>query len=878
MSNRTYDVRWQEAMIDLNEQIHIENPQFRSNLSLSESSPDTQVSITKAFHHYAYLYVKYIQILTKLSQCYDQMTHTQKRIDVQQILQLVVIRIIELKHLLVKWHPPHPDVRSTPIEKSFPWEYINLDAVLVDLKLPPEALEIPIAKCFAEEHLDTIQQRDRLVQSFVKLKHGVDTIFLPCDSETLPKAHEAMTMEEAIAILQRNERGRQGRVRGLLVQELRHEEYLLQSREMNPLVDMDPDFAANSIQRVFRGWRVRRETCLEREKELIFLGMKAPANHPHALLEKSLFVHTIQRANQQQYNKEEYISALQHLHKVVLAEEGPFMKEKLLEQRRQWIADRMAQGELPLDMTEFYAIPSTELPPLIAPPKEKKSAKASSKSQKAPPKTKTNAALEAEPMEIEKPPLTAPPEICDRFASAVDMYEKVWLARDPNDNFAQKYDLQLAKDVVRVPVEVQVRQQVDEMLTLQLANIQMQLENAGRKSKKVKSKAKGVSKSKRTTKKHKTKPLPGEKLSELKGRSSDYFLSTLIEHSIIQMPQPIRITEFIGSFNHLGSLYERSDVRDPFGNWVPQEPSAAQIRQNVTEYAIFPLVSSVIRSKTPFIRSILLYGPKGCGKTKMVRIIAAETGALILNISPTYLDAFTGKTGPTKLMHMVFSLAKEPSFQPVIIYINHFEQFLGSNGKKSQRSNDATRFRKDLQTYLKAALTPEDRVLLIGASNQPFQADTKDWKLFFDKHLHLSYPDYAARLTLWKRFVLKELKASRDVDSECLPLACFDLVDFSTLAYVSSGYASGSILRAVKATLTSRRLTLLDKRPLCDKEFLAPLSREPATFAVENELFRKFTGEITGLIQTRERIRKEAEALADAKISQSQKTRPVKKK
>lgn len=124
--------------------------------------PLQQVSITKAFHHYAYLYVKYIQILIKLSQCYDQMTHTQKRIDVQQILQLVVIRIIELKHLLVKWHPPHPDVRSTPIEKSFPWEYINLDAVLVDLKLPPEALEIPIAKCFAEEHLDTIQQRDRV--------------------------------------------------------------------------------------------------------------------------------------------------------------------------------------------------------------------------------------------------------------------------------------------------------------------------------------------------------------------------------------------------------------------------------------------------------------------------------------------------------------------------------------------------------------------------------------------------------------------------------------------------------------------------------------------------------------------------------------------
>nr|CCA19977.1 IQ and AAA domaincontaining protein putative [Albugo laibachii Nc14] len=854
MSNRTYDTRWQEAMTDLNEQIHIENPQFRSNAS--DTPQDSSVSIARAFHHYAYLYVKYIQILSKLSQCFDQMTHPQKRIDVQQLLQLVAIRMIELKHLLVKWHPPHPDIRSTPIERSFPWEYIHLDAVLVDLKLPPEALEIPIAKCFAEEQLEATQQRDRLVQGFVKLKHGVDAIFLPCDSEAIPQAHEA----EAIAILQRNERGRQGRMRGLLVQELRQEDSL-RSREVET-PDLDPDFAANSIQRVFRGWLLRRQTHSDREKELVFLGMKAPTRNPHALAEKSLANHTLQRETQQQHNKEEYLSALQILHDVVLTEEGPFIKDKLMQERRQWIADRMTLGELPLDMTAFYA------PPVIAPPKVVQVAP--SKSRKPDPKTKPKAKV-PEIVEEEKPPLSAPRELCDGFASAVQMYEKIWLTSDSDENFAQKYDLQLAKDVVRVPVETQVRYQVDEMLILQLANIRMQLETAG-KSKKPKAKSKA--KPKRSAKKTKGKSLPGEKLSELKGRSPDYFLSALIEHSIVQMPSSAEISDFIGSFNHLGSLYERSDTRDSFGNWVPQEPSAAQIRQNVTEYAILPLTSSIIRSRTPVIRSILLYGPRGCGKTKLVNIIAAQAKAFILNLSPNYLQAFPGKTGPTKLMHMVFSIARQSSFQPIIIYINQFEKFLSG---KSQRSGDANRFRKDLQLYLKAALTPQDRVLLIGASSQPFHTDVKDWKLFFDKHLHLSYPDYPARLTLWKRFILSELEASPVFKgTERLPCVLPTLVDFSTLAYISRGYASGSILRAVKATLTPRRLALLDKRPLKDNEFLAPLSREPATFPQENELFQKFTAEISGLTQARERIRKEAEAENDAKATQ--KPRSSKKK
>ena len=31
-------------------------------------------------------------------------------------------------------------------DRPFPWEYVNLDDILVDLKLPPETLEVPVPR------------------------------------------------------------------------------------------------------------------------------------------------------------------------------------------------------------------------------------------------------------------------------------------------------------------------------------------------------------------------------------------------------------------------------------------------------------------------------------------------------------------------------------------------------------------------------------------------------------------------------------------------------------------------------------------------------------------------------------------------------------
>jgi hypothetical protein len=116
---------WQETMADINEQVFLED----HTKMLSEDQNDGYVppplppptSILDSFQYIAGLYIKYLQIFKKLEAAYDGMVHPQKRIDVKQILEVVMIRIIELKHLLVKWNPPNPDCLEEP-ERNFPWE------------------------------------------------------------------------------------------------------------------------------------------------------------------------------------------------------------------------------------------------------------------------------------------------------------------------------------------------------------------------------------------------------------------------------------------------------------------------------------------------------------------------------------------------------------------------------------------------------------------------------------------------------------------------------------------------------------------------------------------------------------------------------------
>mmetsp|Transcript_218 Transcript_218/g.256 ORF Transcript_218/g.256 Transcript_218/m.256 type:complete len:881 (+) Transcript_218:50-2692(+) len=860
MSNETYNTYWQDALDSLNEQITFEDPTLGEDPDKpSNAPPATSVNIAGAFQHFARLYIKYLQIFSKLEQCYDRMVHPQKRLDVKVVLELIIQRVIQLKHLLVKWNPPRSELQPKPPapEIPFPWEYVNLDDILADLKLPPEALEVPIPSYFREDNASSLKLRDKMISGYMQLKHGEDSIPLEEDVELDPTMEE-LGLEQVMEIIQRNERGRQGKARG----SLKRDEMFGRMRVATASTKVDPpeDVAACDFQRVYRGYRARVLALAEREKELEFLGMKPNpgAAASDAKLVEELATAQRKRKTEQAENKDSYAKALVDLKEEVQRDEGPRMRDQLRQERHLWVTDKIAETkDIPEDLTDFYkdrypALPEPEAVEEAGGGKkgkkdDKKGKKDEKKGKKG--KKKKDAADDGPPEA--PPPLHGKSETTTIAFDRVVNYKGVWEGKNEAYNFSQKHDVELAKQQIRIDVEKELRDSVDEMLKQNLAKIKAQLAGGGKGGKKGK-KGKG-----------KGKALPGEKISDIKNLELDEMLALLVDSKVINSYRPRRICDFVGGCSYRSSKSNNGEPETAKKVQMPV-PSMAQIRSAVTEYAVLPMGSVAVKTKleTCNVKSLMLYGPSGSGKTMMVEAVAHELGALLVNISPSKLvGQFPGKTGPAKLLHLIYKVACEnpevfgPTGNPqapVVIYMDECEKFFEAGGKKSKVDKSGpSRFKKDLLTYKNSGFKPLDRVIFIGCTKNPEKADKKELKSFFDKFLYLPYPDYASRLLLWRSFINMTLDLQEHPPIDYV----FDL---STLARISEGFSSGALERCVKKTLTKKRIARLATRPLTGAEFLNSLALEASTnqanYAVDTTNFNDFTETVTGLADRRKKL------------------------
>ena len=351
MANSAYDDLWKDAIGDLAEQLHVEGVNMTDE-ELANAPKD--VSIFQAFQHFACLYIKYLQIYDKLENCYDGMLHPQKRIHVKKVLELTIKRIIELKGDLVKWNPPNMYLKMPGnVEEAFPWEYIHLDDILVDLKLSPNILDIRVPRYFREDNDSLREQRDRLVTGYMRLKHNTDEVYIP-DKFSGSSTADAMTLENAIDIIQRNERGRQGIERASMVKDVRIKEQRGRGvYDASGQQEMDKFDAAQNIQRMFKGLQSRNAATKERENELMFIGMKQRNDEVEKLSMELKAAHK-KRKQEQIQNKEIYEKSLDEMKVLILDEEGPEQREQLREERTLWITDQIAQDKFPEDLEGYY--------------------------------------------------------------------------------------------------------------------------------------------------------------------------------------------------------------------------------------------------------------------------------------------------------------------------------------------------------------------------------------------------------------------------------------------------------------------------------------------------------------------------------------------
>ncbi|NWW46396.1 DRC11 protein, partial [Pedionomus torquatus] len=776
----TYNQMWRDAQKDLELQLQREREEFLQ----------PEKDRVKAFKMLAVSYIKYMQIFRNLETAHDQLVHQQKRAVIRKVLDGVIGRILEMKQEMVE------------LEKS---EFHYIDNILEDLKLLPEDIEVPIPRYFIKEKLEVLQQREKILDEIL-LNAGLQT----------RKPIKAMTFEEAIKMIQVAERARQGRCRAAFIKQIYLEEKRAGQTKQNIQMGPRPDDAATCIQKIWRGYIQRKKTEKMREEEMIFLGMVS--NLPSHLKATSISqthsgqVNTLQGEVQARHEEVFIKDKLKET-------EGPDIKETLQDQIGQCLIEcRHIIGKFPDYPTKeaggSMAMLSQKTPEQVAAELAAKKEMASQKKDKKEKEEKGG----KEEMKGKKPQKTgkkvslpadegwkmAPSNFLSIMEEGNSQYKAVWQNRDEGWDFLQDHDPELIKEEKREEVEEEIRVQVDELMQQKLENLRLVVD--GEKSDKQK------------------KGRKSEKVKAVSWETIDSLYRELVEEGLLIKAKTVNLSDYVGKYSCLGTALRQVD-KEPM-------PSLADVRQLIALYGILPLGSQTVHEKAPVVKALLLAGPAGVGKKMLVHAICTETGANLFDLSVSNIAGkYPGKGGLQMMLHMVLKVAKQ--LQPSVVWIGDTEKIFSKGVQKADEEMNPKRLEKILPKFLKA-LKAQDRVLLVGTTNRPFDANLKPFCKVYQKIILVPRPDYASRYgkyfkrfsLLWKHIILQNGGTITN------------LLNISCLAKVSDGFTQGHIVQAVQAVLTELRLLQMTRKPLRTAEFMTSLARQDPVYKEEEEIFK----------------------------------------
>merc|ERR1719494_802865 len=332
---------------------------------------------------------------------------------------------------------------------------------------------------------------------------------------------------------------------------------------------------------------------------------------------------------------------------------------------------------------------------------------------------------------------------------------------------------------------------------------------SGKKSGKKKKKKSGRKSGKKGKKK-------GKKEKDLTAdRTIESLYEELVAEGILVQYPKISLQDYIGEYSYLGTTLRQANI-EPM-------PSLADVRRVITEFCILPLGSQAVHERSPLVKSALIAGPRGVGKKMLIHCICTETGANLFDLTAANIAGkYPGKSGLQMMLHMVFKVARQ--LQPSVVFLGDAERTFVKKVPKTDKT-EPKRLKKDLPKVLKT-LKPEDRVLIIGTSRQPFDAELKPFCQAYQKVLLIPRPDYASRYMLWARLIVKY--GGRITST----------MDLSSLAKITDGYTQAHLVQAITQVLTDKRIQQLSKKSLTATEFVGPLARIDPIYKEEEEAFK----------------------------------------
>ncbi|KAM6151890.1 dynein regulatory complex protein 11 [Erethizon dorsatum] len=752
------------------------------------------------FQMLATFYINYVQIFRNLENVYDQIVHPQKRILIRKILDGVMGRILELKNDMVE------------LELT---EFHYFDDILQDLKLTPQQLDIPIPKYFLREKLEVIKEREKILAQILA-DSGLDVPEVKISVKPVP-------LEEAVKLIQVAERARQGRLRALFMKQIYLQEYRgKQSRLLGKQI-ADAGAAALRIQKVWRGFHQCKKTERERDEEMVFLGM----NPPPRLDEVSPIITRAEKVDHlrnevQMKHEEHYREALVTIKNDLKLIEGPDIKENLQDQIRHWFIEcRNLTGTFPnypdVEDGGSAIIFSNKTPEqviddiLASQDDDEKSKKKKKKEKKKTRKEKEKKGTKEKPKEENEEWKMSPSVFLQSLQEGNSTYKDMWVNKDESWNFLQDYDPELIKQEKRKELESEIRVQVDALMRQELKNLKL----AVNKERELPGKE-GRKKGKKKGKKGK-KGKRGKKDKDLTAdRTIESLYKELVEEGLLIQALKVNLSDYIGEYSYLGTTLHRLAI-EPM-------PSLLDVRQLVTLYGILPLGSAMVHEKAPLVKSLLLAGPSGVGKKMLVHAICTETGANLFNLSAANIAGkYPGKSGLQMMLHVVFKVARQ--LQPSVLWIEDTEKTFYKKVPNAEKLNEPKRLKKQLPKILKL-LKPDDRILIVGTTQRPFDAELQSFCKVYEKIILVPRPDYASRYVLWKQIIQRK----GGVLTKALNISC--------LAKVTDGFTQGHIVEVVKNVLTERRIQQQVPRPLTAGEFITAITSMSPVYKEEEDCFK----------------------------------------
>ncbi|XP_073401851.1 fidgetin isoform X2 [Dendrobates tinctorius] len=165
------------------------------------------------------------------------------------------------------------------------------------------------------------------------------------------------------------------------------------------------------------------------------------------------------------------------------------------------------------------------------------------------------------------------------------------------------------------------------------------------------------------------------------------------------------------------------------------------VKAFIKEEVLWPVIrSDAFSGLTALPRSILLFGPRGTGKTLLGRCIASQLGATFFKITGSNLVTKWINEGE-KIVHASFLVAR--CRQPSVIFVSDIDMLLSS--QVGEEHNPISRMRTEFLMQLDSVLSSaEDQIVVICATSKPEEID-ESLRRYFMKRLLIPLPDSTAR-------------------------------------------------------------------------------------------------------------------------------------